>query len=282
MQKYHRITGLLLAFSLFAPTLALAQVNVTGSSTIDLQVQSLLSQITALQQQLKSLIQSVAPSSTNMIWMNGTTTRPSWMASTTPGMLSSNGNCSVFSRDLSVGSEGDDVAQLQQMLQGAGFFSASSTGFFGPMTAHALQEYQMHFGIAATSSASGFFGPLTRRYVGVHCEDGNGNDNANGNGQEQGQGEQDHMTIGSSTVGFMMHLEGTSTMPGGEHGWMNGSTSAPIYPCPMNDGEQGGLGGLFQVHVILPGCGNHEGNGQSQGLIQGVHVSEDGSVTQGN
>jgi len=222
MNKLQRVSGLLVAFSLFAPALAMAQV--TGSSTVDVQIQSLLSQITSLEQQLKSLVQSVAPSSTPMMWE----------ASSTPPAMSDSGmgGCPDFTRDLSLGAQGSDVMQLQQMLEGDGFFSASTTGFFGPLTASALNEFQLHFGISTSSAGL--------RFVQSHCGEG---------------------MMGSST--HMMSEQSRTPPPPPQSGeWMASSTndhmmgpmgsSTHPYPCPPQNSAQGAAAALFVPHVILP------------------------------
>ena len=77
-----------------------------------------------------------------------------------------------YTRDLSIGSAGADVAQLQQFLitKNAGpaaivlcsLGTAGTSGIFGPMTKAALKEYQASVGIAP---ATGYFGPTTRAFV---------------------------------------------------------------------------------------------------------------------
>lgn len=69
-------------------------------------------------------------------------------------------------RDLTLGSSGDDVTLLQTRLIEANvgaaaraLKSAGATGYFGSMTQAALREYQAAKGI---SPASGYYGPLTR------------------------------------------------------------------------------------------------------------------------
>lgn len=63
-----------------------------------------------------------------------------------------------FSSDLSLGSRGNDVAELQKVLIGNGFLNiAAPTGFYGPMTAAAVKLYQTAHGIRAT----GYVGPRT-------------------------------------------------------------------------------------------------------------------------
>src|SRR5262249_15199164 len=68
-------------------------------------------------------------------------------------------------------------------------FHGSATGFFGPLTAHAMMMFQMHNGIA--SSTDGSVGPLTRGFFQRHCGNGEGMGNGQGggmNGMGGGQG----------------------------------------------------------------------------------------------
>ncbi len=75
-----------------------------------------------------------------------------------------------FTRDLTVGSKGDDVKALQQFLNSKGYKVADTgagspgneTTIFGPLTKAALAKYQKAVGI---SPAVGYFGPKTRAYV---------------------------------------------------------------------------------------------------------------------
>jgi len=96
------------------------------------QIQALLAQIQSLQSQL-SVAQGSATPSFN------------------------------YTRDLTVGSKGDDVKALQEFLMAKGFLKiAAATGFFGSLTKAALVAFQKSVGI---SPASGFFGPKTRAYI---------------------------------------------------------------------------------------------------------------------
>jgi len=76
---------------------------------------------------------------------------------------------SAFTRDLQVGSKGDDVNLLQNFLitQNAGpaaqaLAANGATTYFGNLTMQALAEYQQSIGI---SPAAGYFGPKTRAYL---------------------------------------------------------------------------------------------------------------------
>jgi transforming growth factor-beta-induced protein len=67
----------------------------------------------------------------------------------------------VSETDLSYGSRGDGVVNLQSFLETKGLLAIPagvSKGYFGPLTRAALTRYQASVGISAT----GYFGPLTR------------------------------------------------------------------------------------------------------------------------
>lgn len=75
-----------------------------------------------------------------------------------------------FTRDLTMGSKGDDVKALQQFLNSKGY-AVASTGvgsagnestYFGSLTQAALAKYQAATGI---TPPAGYFGPKTRAYV---------------------------------------------------------------------------------------------------------------------
>lgn len=76
----------------------------------------------------------------------------------------------TFTKDLTLGSKGDDVKALQQFLNAKGYAVAASgagsagseTTTFGSLTKAALAKYQAAVGI---SPAAGYFGPKTRAYV---------------------------------------------------------------------------------------------------------------------
>jgi len=72
--------------------------------------------------------------------------------------LQGGGQAYNFTRSLFVGLKGDDVTALQNYLKGAGYFNATPTGFFGPVTKAAVAAWQAANGI---SPAAGFFGPVS-------------------------------------------------------------------------------------------------------------------------
>jgi hypothetical protein len=73
----------------------------------------------------------------------------------------------MFTRNLTIGSTGPDVSELQTFLQEKGFmqwYPHQEKGYFGNTTATALAAYQESVGI---SPFSGYFGPLTRVLVNI-------------------------------------------------------------------------------------------------------------------
>ncbi len=68
----------------------------------------------------------------------------------------------TFSRDLTVGSTGEDVNNLQEFLTSQGFFNAEISGKFDSTTKNALIQFQKQVKL---SPASGYFGSKTRNYI---------------------------------------------------------------------------------------------------------------------
>ncbi len=64
----------------------------------------------------------------------------------------------TFARDLSVGSTGTDVTELQRTLTSLGFYTGPITGYFGPLTASAVSAFQAARGLQSVGRA----GPQTR------------------------------------------------------------------------------------------------------------------------
>ncbi len=83
-------------------------------------------------------------------------------------------SCFVFTRDLTLGSTGEDVRALQVWMNANGFLVATAgpgskgneTTYFGGLTRTALAKWQASVGIAP---AVGYFGPITRGRVNAAC-----------------------------------------------------------------------------------------------------------------
>ncbi|MBI4136084.1 MAG: peptidoglycan-binding protein [Candidatus Vogelbacteria bacterium] len=67
--------------------------------------------------------------------------------------------CYNWTRDLTLGSSGEDVSALQTALSKLGFFESAITGYFDSVTQSAVAAWQVSFGI---SPAVGYFGPISR------------------------------------------------------------------------------------------------------------------------
>ncbi|MDP1629516.1 MAG: peptidoglycan-binding protein, partial [bacterium] len=115
------------------------------------QITQLMAQIQQLQAQLNVL--------------KGTSTAIPKIPAEAPSSTESINSASFynFTQNLTVGSQGTDVAALQQMLIDGGYLKISTpTAYFGPMTKTALAAWQKANSI---SPASGYFGPITQAKV---------------------------------------------------------------------------------------------------------------------
>lgn len=69
------------------------------------------------------------------------------------------------SANLYRGLSSQSIVALQEYLAAEGYFSATATGYFGPLTARAVIAMQRAAGLPAT----GYFGPLSRAWIAKHC-----------------------------------------------------------------------------------------------------------------
>ncbi|MBU0750064.1 peptidoglycan-binding protein, partial [Patescibacteria group bacterium] len=72
---------------------------------------------------------------------------------------STTSNTCVFTRDLTIGSQGADVTCLQTTLAAKGYFNVAPTGYFGPVTQGSVAKWQIAAGI---TPPAGYFGPISR------------------------------------------------------------------------------------------------------------------------
>lgn len=249
MQRTQFVAASVLAAALLVPSVSSAQ-------TVDIQVQikSLMEQIQALQMQLKTLIASSTALKINdivRVKMDGDMMPPGQFGKEM---------CMTFARDLQVGSQGEDVRKLQELLlkDPESGFRAKATGFFGPLTSSALARFQMKMGIA--TSTDGRVGPITRGFFERRC----------GNGFE-------HMVRGASVHGEIMSVSG-STMTVGEPGdddarivsW-NASTTIRVLATATSSPTAGSASDLVAgKQVIVEGIKNADGTLTAKLIVVGV------------
>ncbi len=164
MKKSHSRSLATFFMSLLMMSPALASAQATGDASS--QVQGLLAQIKALQEQLRIIVQGHASS------IGG-----GWMGTSTPSGDMRTLHCMEIKRDLKKGAKGDDVSALQEMLAKDSdvFPEGSVTGVFGPATERAVKRFQEKFGVS--SSSTGFVGPKTREFMRGRCGQMHGHDN---------------------------------------------------------------------------------------------------------
>lgn len=135
----------LFASSLLALIVVAGPVAASALTVLDLQAQikDLLARI--------SLMQTSSPASTPSVSAD--------LSLKLPGI------CGVLNRNIGQGSSGTDVRSLQEFLASEGVFSVSATGYFGPVTARAVAEWQSREGVQSV----GAVGPLTRERIKMRC-----------------------------------------------------------------------------------------------------------------
>ena len=131
------VVGGIIALLLVSITLPTPTAQAASLAELQAQIQSLLVQITALQNQLRA--------------MQGET-----------------GVCVAPTSNLTLGNSGNEVVTLQKFLISRNYvIPAGATGYFGSQTQQALQQFQAAEGI---SPALGYnFGPQTRARIQSHC-----------------------------------------------------------------------------------------------------------------
>lgn len=218
--------------TLALPLLASAQS--TTISTLQAEISSLLSQLASLRGQLGAAIASSTPPGGNASgsfggWANASGTG-AWGNGSNPGgpmiPASSTGiMCMGFPRNLSLGSVGSDVSDLQKILaqDPSVYPQGAVTGYFGPLTAAAVIKFQQVNDIA--SSSAGFFGPLTRDFLTKRC---------GGPGPVRlPPGFMPSSTMSSTPPRPPFNGSGTYPLPLPIIGWQNGSSSAPSGTPPF-------------------------------------------------
>jgi len=133
MNKY--LAGAVLTVGLFASPLFASAAGLTSS-----QVQAILGLLASFGADSAT----IANVTTALNGGTPSTTGQSW--------------CHTFNKDMTVGSNGDDVAALNQALQSANIDTTGNTSSFDENNAGDVVSFQAHYGIRQT----GYVGPMTR------------------------------------------------------------------------------------------------------------------------
>lgn len=162
MRIQNRIPVLIAAIVIFAGAAVLPGAA-RADSTSD-QLAALVAQIQALQARIAAYAQTNVSSAANAT----TTPQATGSASSTPSVPS---GCPNFTRTLSVGMTGDDVAALQSFLSSQHVFSGNATGYFGAVTQAAVLAWQERQGIVdgPDSPGAGTVGKMTRAAMAGVC-----------------------------------------------------------------------------------------------------------------
>jgi len=120
--------------------------------------QPVLAQSVGVQAQIDALMQQVGALTTRINALVSQRAAPANVTST-PRI------CAVINRALAQGAQGDDVRALQEFLQSEGMFAGVATGYFGPLTAGALANWQGNNGL----ERAGIFGPKSMAALRVRC-----------------------------------------------------------------------------------------------------------------
>lgn len=244
-------------------------VSAQSVSDVQSQIKSLMDQIKALQTQLIALrASSTPPVPPQWNTDNATSTRP-----IPPKMKW----CINLARNIRLGDRGDDIRQLQDMLREDGRFgfNASSTGFFGPMTAQAIAKWQMHNGIA--SSTDGSVGPKTRAFF-RDCGMGNmGGTSGPSAFRNLGEKLRDFFGIGDEdrrdqAAGKVKSVSGSSFVierPNGFSRTINvtASTTIKVVAASSSQPAVGTMADIIVDKLVIA-----EGTGNADGSLTALHI----------
>lgn len=134
------------------------------SISIGLPIAASANTIADIQSQIRALLERVAALQQQLIAVGGSAVATSTEGYSVPSAAAQPRVCAHLARYLKRNDRGDDVVALQEFLKERGYLSGSATGFFGPLTATALADFQQSEGVIAGASASGAgqLGPRTQ------------------------------------------------------------------------------------------------------------------------
>jgi plastocyanin len=145
------------------PVVTSTPVASGNTAQLTAQIQSLLAEITALQQQAGT---------------SGAVTTPVYTGTTGVSSATSGVNasaCPLIGRALGLGSSGDDVSRLQQFLaRDASIYPEGQiTGYYGTLTQTAVERWQTKYNIVSSGSPAttgyGVVGPRTAAAISLQC-----------------------------------------------------------------------------------------------------------------
>lgn len=181
-------------FAMFVMAVSPLSVSAqTAGGSVQDQIQSLLQQISALQERLKAL-QAATGSASGQVCSPmmklacsqagasrvGIGCDPRCVPGAVTEAFSSTNNdtepvvgggyvggqCPRIARTLQRGAQGTDVRDLQEFLRSHGVLSTSATGFFGQQTEDAIRGLQQQYGV---SGGLGILGPKTTALIAQLC-----------------------------------------------------------------------------------------------------------------
>lgn len=167
------ILGAALSLSLFAPTIAQAALTTDQISSVIGLLQSFGVDAKTISN-VEMVLNKKTPEMKVGADASASSTKPykpSGERMLPPGQVMK-AACIALHRNLTVGSQGEDVKALQHMLleDGTAGFEGTATGFFGPKTVEAMKRFQMKHSIASTTT--GTVGPVTRAFFERRCGNG--------------------------------------------------------------------------------------------------------------
>src|SRR3989344_6118598 len=141
--------------------LTIAAILIVGANAAPPSASALT--VDEIQSQIKGLLAKIAELQAQI--RTATTVQTTPVDTTITPSPNTHRICAILNRNLSQGTQGDDVRGLQEFLNAEGYLSANATGYFGPMTANAVARWQASQGVSAVGS----MGPMSRERIRIWC-----------------------------------------------------------------------------------------------------------------
>jgi hypothetical protein len=183
---------------ILATIAVLTMVFMTATPLQTVQAQTTNQSASGLQAQINNLLALISQLQAQLAQKGGS-------SGTTSGF--------TFTSNLTVGSRGNEVTELQQFLVSKGYLAMPAGvgfGYFGVITRDALAKWQSSQGISPTA---GYFGPLTRTKINAIISSANPGTTTPGTGITTPGAEGD-MSVTSNNAGLVSTLyEGDNMVP---------------------------------------------------------------------